>query len=160
MRTIQTLAKTVVVAALLIVLTSCSGSPGGSGSGSGNGNGNGNGGGSGTFTIGGTVSGLKGSGLVLQDNGGDNLTITENGAFTFATAIASGDAYKVTVLTQPTNPVETCSVGNAAGTATANVASVKVTCAVGTLSVGGTVSGLAGTGLVLQDNGGDSLTII
>ncbi len=159
MRTIQTLAMSLVTAALLIVLTSCSGSPGGSGSGSGNGNGNGNGSGSGSFTIGGTVSGLKGSGLVLQDNGGDNLAVSANGAFTFATPIASGVAYKVTVLTQPTSPAQTCSVGNAAGTATSNVASVKVTCAIGTLSVGGTVSGLSGTGLVLQNSDGDTLPI-
>ena len=48
-----------------------------------------------TYTIGGTISGLVGTGLVLQDNGGDNLAITSNGNFTFATPVASGGAYAV-----------------------------------------------------------------
>ena len=43
-----------------------------------------------TYTIGGTVSGLTGTGLVLADNGGDNLPVTANGAFTFATPVTSG----------------------------------------------------------------------
>ncbi len=112
-----------------------------------------------TYTIGGTVSGLSGSGLVLQDNGGNNLTVTANGSFTFTTAITSGGAYAVTVLTQPSSPTQTCSVTAGSGTATANVTSVQVTCAAPTYTIGGTVSGLTGTGLVLQDNGGNNLTI-
>jgi hypothetical protein len=52
-------------------------------------------------TIGGNVTGLSGTGLVLQNNGGDNLAVTASGAFTFATAIKSGTAYAITVLTQP-----------------------------------------------------------
>src|SRR5688572_1308876 len=55
-------------------------------------------------TIGGSLAGLSGSGLVLQNNGGDNLTINANGPFTFATSITQGNAYNVTVLTQPSNP--------------------------------------------------------
>ena len=39
-----------------------------------------------TYTIGGTVTGLT-STLVLQNNGGDDLTRTADGAFTFATAL-------------------------------------------------------------------------
>ena len=50
------------------------------------------------FTIGGTISGLAGT-VVLQDNGGDNLTVTTNGTFAFSTPVASGAAYAVTVLT-------------------------------------------------------------
>jgi hypothetical protein len=39
--------------------------------------------------------------LTLQDNGGDSLTITANGPFTFKTAVTGPtDAYAVTVLTQ------------------------------------------------------------
>jgi hypothetical protein len=37
-----------------------------------------------TYTVGGHVSGLSGS-LSLQDNGGENLTLTANGSFAFAT---------------------------------------------------------------------------
>jgi alpha-tubulin suppressor-like RCC1 family protein len=113
-----------------------------------------------TFTIGGTVSGLAGTGLVLQDNGGDNLPISQDGSFLFPTALVSGASYAVTVLTQPSNPAQTCAVTfGGTGTATSNVVIVRVTCNTNTFTLGGNVSGLSGTGLVLQDNGGNNLTI-
>ena len=49
-----------------------------------------------TFTVGGTLSGLLGN-VVLQNNGADDLTLTANGAFTFATKVVSGQRYAVTV---------------------------------------------------------------
>jgi hypothetical protein len=110
-----------------------------------------------TYTIGGTVSGLTGTGLILQDNSGNNLAVSANGAFTFSNGLASGAAYSVTVLTQPTG--QSCSVTNFRGTATANVTNVQVTCSNITYTIGGTVSGLTGTGLVLQDNGGNNLAV-
>ncbi len=113
-----------------------------------------------TYTIGGTVSGLVGTGLVLQDNGGNNLAVAANGSFTFSTPIATGGAYAVTVLAQPTGPAQTCLVTSGSGTvASANVTSVSVTCTTATYTIGGTVSGLAGTGLALQDNGGNNLAV-
>ena len=116
---------------------------------------------SGTVSIGGTVVGLLGINLVLQDNGGDNLTNLVSGPFTFKTALPIGTAYKVTVASQPTSPTQTCTVTNGSGTANANVGNIQITCSTGTLSVGGTVSGLsaAGSGIVLQDNGGDTLSL-
>lgn len=105
-----------------------------------------------TRTIGGTVSGLSGSGLVLRNNGGDNLTITGNGAFTFATSVSDGGAYAVTALSQPTNPSQTCTITNGGGNASANVTSVAVTCATDTFNVTATVTGLTGTGLILGNN--------
>src|SRR5262249_33073756 len=45
-----------------------------------------------TYSVGGTVSGLSGT-VVLQDNGGDDLSVTANGAFTFATRLANGAVY-------------------------------------------------------------------
>jgi hypothetical protein len=114
------------------------------------------------FTIGGTLSGLaSGATVVLQDNLGDNLTLTANGTFTFATPLATGTPYSVTVLTPPTG--QTCTVANGTGTVgTANVTNVSVTCSavLVTYSIGGTLSGLAsGMSIVLQDNGGDNLTL-
>ena len=50
-----------------------------------------------TYTVSGTVTGLNGTGLVLRNNGGDNKSISANGAFTFATPVASGATYAVTV---------------------------------------------------------------
>ena len=111
-----------------------------------------------TYTIGGAVSGLSGSGLVLEDNGGDNLSIKENGEFTFATPIVSGGTYHVTIAKQPSSPLQICLISNGSGSANSNITNVQVTC-VGAYTIGGIVSGLTGTGLVLQDNSGDNLQI-
>ncbi len=113
-----------------------------------------------TAVIGGQVTGLLGGSVVLQDNGGDNLTVSADGTFAFAAPLASGATYAVTVLTQPTNPSETCVVTMGTGTvATANVTNVSVTCTINSFTIGGTVTRPRGTGLVLQDNGGDNLTV-
>ena len=112
------------------------------------------------FTVGGSVSGLAGTGLVLQNNGGDDLMINADDAFTFATTLEDGSAYAVTVATQPNEPSQTCTVTNGSGNlAGADVTNVQVSCVTDTFSVGGTVSGLTGSGLVLQNNGGDDLPI-
>ena len=60
-----------------------------------------------SFTVGGSVSGLSGT-VVLQDNGGDDLSVTASGPFTFATKVASGSGYAVTVKTNPSG--QTCTV--------------------------------------------------
>jgi hypothetical protein len=114
----------------------------------------------GSFTVGGSVSGLSGAGLVLQNNAGDDLEIASNGSFTFATEVASGSAFEVTVATQPNSPSQTCTVADGSGTVGGgNVRTVKVTCATNTFTIRGTVSGLAGSGLVLQNNGGDDVGV-
>ena len=53
------------------------------------------------FSIGGTVTGLVGSGLVLQNNGGNDLAVGSDGAITFTDGLPDGAAYEVTVLAQP-----------------------------------------------------------
>ena len=113
-----------------------------------------------TYTVGGTVTGLSGSGLVLQNGGGDDLPISASGAFTFTNQLGSGAAYVVTVKTQPSAPAQNCIVTKGSGTVgTTNIATVAVACTVANYTVGGTVTGLAGTGLVLRDNGGDDLVV-
>ena len=112
------------------------------------------------FSVGGNVSGLSGSGLVLQNNGGDDLPIGADGAFTFSTAVNDGSGFAVTVLTQPSAPSQTCSVSNGVGTVNgADVTDIQITCTINTFTIGGNVSGLSGSGLVLQNNGGDDLPI-
>ena len=112
------------------------------------------------YTVGGNVSGLSGSGLVLEDNGADDLTVPGSGTFAFATALQAGAPYAVTVKTQPTNPAQTCSVTGASGAVgAANVTGVAVSCSTNTYTVGGSVSGLIGSGLALADNGGDALDV-
>ena len=99
-------------------------------------------------TIGGTVSGLFGS-VVLQNNGTDNETVSSDGAFTFATAIAEGSPYAVTILTQPSG--QTCTVTNGSGTVgSANVTSVSVTCVSNDTTLTASVSTL---GLSINDTG-------
>jgi trimeric autotransporter adhesin len=106
-----------------------------------------------TYTAGGTVSGLAGT-VVLQNNGGNSLVISSNGAFTFTAPVAQGGTYSVTIQTQPA--AQTCTVANAAGTmGGANVTNIAVTCSLNAYTVGGTVSGLNGT-VTLQNNGTNS----
>lgn len=63
------------------------------------------------YSIGGTVTGLSGSGLVLQATGAGTATVSASGAFTFPTSLADGTAYTIGVRAQPTNQL--CSVSNA-----------------------------------------------
>jgi 6-phosphogluconolactonase len=86
-----------------------------------------------TYTVGGTVTGLSGSGLVLQDLSGNNASITlaisTNGSFTFATRIANGTTYAITIQSQPANPAQVCTVSNGSGTlAGSDVTNVTVNC--------------------------------
>jgi sugar lactone lactonase YvrE len=102
-----------------------------------------------THAIGGTLSGITSGKLVLQNNAGDDLTLTADGKFSFATPIKEGSAYAVTVRTQPL--WQFCTVSNGSGSAAAEVAGVTVTCA----EARATVSTLAGSGTegMLDGNG-------
>ena len=141
------------------LLTACGAGSGGDSS-TGSGSGSGGGGSPHSYTVGGTVTGLSGSGLVLQDNGGDDLPLSTAADFTFATSVASGASYAVTVKSQPSGPSQTCVLSNQSGTVgSANVTNVVLSCSTNTFTVGGAVSGLSGSGLVLQDNGGDDLAV-
>jgi hypothetical protein len=140
----------VILLACALLISACSG--GGS-----------NGGGGGppiTYTVGGSVSGLQGTGLVLQDNLGNDLGVASSGTFVFITAIVAGGAYSVTVKTQPANVWQTCTVtGGSGAIAAANVTGVVVTCVTNTYAVGGAISGLAGVGLVIEDNAAADLGV-
>ena len=113
-----------------------------------------------SFSIGGSVAQLAGSGLVVQLNGGNDLAIHSSGGFTFGATIESGAQYDVTIRTQPSNPAQSCTVANGSGTVGGgDVSNVRITCAANTFSVGGSVAGLLGSGLVLQNNGGDPVHV-
>jgi hypothetical protein len=87
----------------------------------------------GTYTVGGTVSGLSGT-VVLQDNGGDNLSVSSNGPFTFSTSLSDGTAYNVTVQTGPAG--QNCTVSSGSGTvASANITNVTITCTDGVAGI-------------------------
>jgi Bacterial Ig-like domain len=81
-----------------------------------------------TYTVGGAVTGLRGSGLVLQLGGANNLAVAADGTFTFPTSVNAGTNYTVSVFVQPSSPVQSCTVAAGTGTVQANVTSVQVTC--------------------------------
>lgn len=113
-----------------------------------------------TYTLGGTVSGLNGNSVTLSSGTGFDVTVSSNGAFAFAQALVSGTAYSVSVQAEPTNPWQTCSVGSGSGAiGSQNVTNVQIACTNRSFAVRGTVSGLAGSGLVLSNNGGDDLPV-
>jgi hypothetical protein len=83
-----------------------------------------------TYTVGGTISGLTGSGLILSTPGYADVSVPAAGtSFSFA-GLPDGTAYDVTVRAQPAG--QTCTVTPGTGTGTvsgANVTSVRITCA-------------------------------
>jgi hypothetical protein len=83
-----------------------------------------------TNTVGGLVTGLKGTGLTLQNNGTSPLAISTSGAFVFQNGLAGGSAYNVTVATQPSSPTQNCVVVNGSGTmGKVNVTDITIDCA-------------------------------
>lgn len=112
-----------------------------------------------TYTVGGSIAGLTNTGLVLQNNGADDLAVGANAtSLEFATPVARDGSYNITVLAQPAGQV--CSVSNGSGShVAADVGNVHVVCSAQTFPVGGTVAGLAASGLVLRNNGGDDLAV-
>jgi hypothetical protein len=91
------------------------------------------GGGSGSiakeYTVGVSVSGLTGAGLVLQLNRGSTLSVDTSGIATFETPLSPGMAYVVSIETQPSSPSQYCSVSNGTGIiGAADVTNVAITC--------------------------------
>ena len=90
-------------------------------------------------TISGTVSGLRGSGLILNLSAQlqededivlnvEQLDIESDGTFEFETAVVDNGEYEVTVLQNPSDPDQECSVARGIGFASEDVADVAVTC--------------------------------
>lgn len=80
-------------------------------------------------TIGGSVFGLTAAGLVLRNNGGDDLAVPAAGnpaSFVFATPGTPGGNYDVTILAQPAGQL--CRVDFGRGVVNANVSSVEIYC--------------------------------
>lgn len=111
------------------------------------------------FTISGQVNGVAGTGLTITD-GTDTLPIAMSGAFSFPTQIASGQAYGVTVGTQPTSPTQVCTVMNGGGFIDdSDVTNVVVTCKTSSYTLSGTIVGLMSDGLQLELNSSQIVTL-
>jgi hypothetical protein len=88
-----------------------------------------------TFAIGGSVTGLSGSGLMLRANSTD-VTVSANGSVALLNALPNGTAYSVTVVTQPSTPAQVCTVSNGTGTvSSADVTNVAIACTTTPLSL-------------------------
>ena len=116
-----------------------------------------------TYTIGGTVSGIA-SGATLQlSNGSETLSLTTNGAFSFADPVDSGGTYDVWVSQFPLNPAQFCVVGDAKGTVNSNVTNIQVACntpAGQTLyTFGQQPDGINPTGTPIFDNQGNLYSV-
>lgn len=94
-------------------------------------------------SIGGAVTGLQASGvLILQNNKADDLVLTQNQSLIFTTPVSIGKSYDVSVSRQPLG--RTCVVSNGLGIVNPTgdpVASIGVRCTI-TASVVGLVVGL------------------
>lgn len=110
---------------------------------------------SGNYKISPTVSGLSGSGLVIQLNGPlETLSVAENGKISFSNTLTSGSEFTVTVLTQPTSPNQSCTVTGGTGrVGSSDVESILINCDSERYALSGTVAGkdAASTDLVLEN---------
>jgi trimeric autotransporter adhesin len=108
------------------------------------------------YTVGGSVGGLLRPGLVLNNNGGDDLSVDRDGQFVFGATVPSGATYSVTVGNPP--PGESCLVSFGQGASTSDVSAIDVTCSPFSYAIGGEISGLEGT-VVLQNANGDDVVV-
>jgi len=131
------------------------------------------------YYLSGNITGIPVDFSATISNGTETFSVGQDESFSFPTALHSGDSYDVSVtipartymqcgmvdglfkctqITEPAPQNMVCSVSNGSGTIdAANVSDVDISCTL-TYSIGGTVSGLAGT-LVLQNYYADDLTI-
>lgn len=109
------------------------------------------------YNVGGSISGLRASGLVLT-NGLSNVRPSSSAtSFTFPLKQAANSSYSVSVSTNPEG--QTCTVSNGSGTiSTSSITNVSVTCQQTPGQLSGTISGLTTSGLKLT-NGSEEITI-
>jgi 6-phosphogluconolactonase (cycloisomerase 2 family) len=82
-----------------------------------------------SMPLGGSISGLTGTGLKLQVNLGANLAVSPGAtSFSFAAPIALGKTYSVTVNTQPGSPPQFCNLSGGSGTVGSGTANISLLC--------------------------------
>jgi hypothetical protein len=112
-----------------------------------------------SLVITGSITGLEGSGLVLQNNGGSDLQVPAGAPGFVFTDIGEGSSYRVTIKTQPATPTQVCTISNGSGVARDAVHNLAVTCTTSPFAVRGSITGLTGSGLTLLLNGGGAQAI-
>ncbi len=120
------------------------------------------------YTIGGKVTGLLGQNLILG-NGDDSVIISASDSdlatvdyFTFPQKLRTLDNYNIFIQGYPRNPAQFCelNLNTCSGVVINNdIEDLEASCQEAYLIKVGSVSGLSGSGLTLQNNGGDNLLI-
>lgn len=90
-----------------------------------------------------SVSGLAGAGLTV-DAGAETLTVTGNGAHTFASRFRRGRSYLLRVASYPQNPNQYCAITNSEGVAGNADFTLPVTCSPGS------AAGPMGSGTIIR----------
>lgn len=128
------------------------------------------GGGTSSYTIDGTVLGLRYNGLVLQNNGTNDLLIKpsdlntsdniKNVTYSFPGEVDYGKAYSVTVKTNPEHQKCVTAGGTADTAGRLTVINAVISCALVENAIGGTVKDLgAGTLVLINGSTGGTLSV-
>jgi hypothetical protein len=104
-----------------------------------------------------TLSGASGA-VVVQNSGGDDLTLSANGEAAFATEVAEGTRFKVTVKSKPSE--QTCTVSDGVGVmGVFDVGGIAVSCAQSRYPIGAQVSGVP-SGKTITLSAGDAPVVV
>jgi hypothetical protein len=119
------------------------------------------GGSDGDLAIGGYFAGVTKPGLVLQNNGGSDLSVTPTGTgegrFVFQELVETDSDYNVTVKSIPSN-ASRCDASQNKGKMAFSIDTVRIVCTIRQHELTGSVSGLTGNNLVLV-NGTDRVSV-
>lgn len=111
--------------------------------------------------IGMQLSGVTRAGLQITNKGGTPVSVPAGTSFVFLGLVPVDSDYDIAVVAQPPNTdPKSCTVVNGKGnTGSASPPFIAINCVVTTFALGGTVSGLTGSGLVIN-NGSQSVPIL
>ncbi|PJZ47236.1 LamG-like jellyroll fold domain-containing protein [Leptospira brenneri] len=113
-----------------------------------------------SYSISFRVSGLMGTGLQIENNG-DVVDVSTSGTYTFSKKVSSGSPYNVTVKTAPSSPIQKCIVSSGSGTVlNGNIEGIQIVCGDALYLISGTVTGLSGNGLQIQNITGVGTDVI
>jgi hypothetical protein len=108
------------------------------------------GGSGGSIPLSGAISGLNRAGLVLENKGKEYVVPDSATTFQFTDLVANDSEFEILVKTNPTGQV--CTPSNNKGRANYySYTQTIITCTTDLYTLGGTVNGLTGTGLVLAN---------
>lgn len=81
------------------------------------------------YSIGGTVSGLSGSGLSIALNSEESLEIYNDGSFTFSQTLTTANTYSVAITSHPSEPAQVCEINNASGSiSNEDITNISINC--------------------------------